>query len=162
MKIPEYGILVLEDKEEDWVREEGFQSSDLIFHHKYYPSLYRRINLKKGEVTFTDTARINMDDIIDVEKKLNTFEKARIMKNVVAAINTVRPISMPYTPETLKVFILYEDPYLGVMAYKIGKGVVKVNKFYDWLGEIDRSVFFASIGEERENVDQNTEQAKDN
>lgn len=153
--------MILEDKEEDWVLEEGFKSSDIIFHHKYYPSLYRRINLRKEEVTFTDTARISMDNIIDVEKKLNIFDKARIMKKVVAAINTVRPISMPYTPETLKVYVLYEDPYLGVMAYKTGKGVVKVNKFYDWLGEIDRSVFFKNIGEEKENVDPNTEQTKD-
>lgn len=156
----------IQDIEENWeVDSENMQPGCLIFKNKVFTTLYRKIDVVNQTVTFTDTMRVRPERVIDINKKLSILEKATIIPQIMAVINSIRPIEFPYTPEKLTVYVESEGRYLGILYFRVPpRGIIPVRKFfyrdplYGWT-EISYTKFRREIFE---NVDQNTEQAEDN
>lgn len=156
----------IQDIEENWEVDQGYvANTSIVFKNKIFPTLYRKIDITNQEISFTDTMRVRPERVIDINKKLSILEKATIIPQIMAVINSVRPIEFPYTPEKLTVYVESEGRYLGILYFRVPpRGIIPVRKFFfrnslnGW-EEISYTEFRREIFE---NVDSNTEQTEDN
>ncbi len=119
------------------------------FEHKEYKSLYRIIDFNDQTIRFNDIARIQK--VIDIHSKLDENVIKEFMPKFISIINAERPITMPYKPEKLTLFVCMFDDILGVLYYKVDteeeKNVYPIKRYY----KIDRDpllTFIEMTGEE--------------
>lgn len=106
----------LYDIESDW-NLIGGQEGMHVFAHKDYKDLLRVIDYKEQKILFTDRLRIQPDRIIDINKALPFKRKAELQLLLVRVMDAEKPVTMPYVPEKLKVYIEDLDSYVGVLYF---------------------------------------------
>ena len=130
-----------------------------IYMHKDLNSLFRMIDFKNERILFSDTGRIYLEGIIDINKPLSNERKTALMPLLLSVINSLKPIEMPYIPEKLKVYIEDIGPAVSFLYYMDSdseKSLIAVKRYYKVINdpvydfvEISRDMF----EKERENVD---------
>lgn len=156
----------IQDIEENWEVDPGYvANTSIVFKNKILPTLYRKIDISNQEILFTDTMRVRPERVIDINKKLSILEKGVIIPQIMAVINSIRPIEFPYTPEKLTVYVESEGRYLGILYFRVPpRGIIPVRKFFyrDELNGWTEITYTKFRREIFEDVDSNTEQAENN
>ncbi len=102
------------------------------YKHKEYPSCYRLVDFANQDISFNDISRVHK--VIDIHSKLDEREVRELMPKILSVINAERPITMPYKPEKLTVYICKFDGVLGILYYKVDteeeKNVYPVRRYY--------------------------------
>lgn len=136
------------DIESYWVMDASLtRARQQVFQHNEFKTLYRLVDFNEEIISFNDIARI--DQVIDINRKLLPREVKQLMPKLLSIINAERPITMPYKPEKLTLFIELFDETLGVLYFKddtAEKNVVAIKRFYklDW----DPVLYFIEISPE--------------
>lgn len=107
------------DIESEWEisPEYGTRPGFQIFQHKMHKDLLRVINYKEQTVHFTDRHRVKLSSVIDINKKIEPIRKANLATFLNRVIDAEKPITMPYVPEKIKVYIEDLGDILGVLYY---------------------------------------------
>ena len=88
-----------------------------IYRHKDCPHLYRLIDFKKEKIDFHDVLYVKPEGVIDINRKLSLKEKAEIMGLILGIMHELKPITLPYVPETHKVYVQHEKNALGILYF---------------------------------------------
>lgn len=107
------------DIESEWEvsSEYGTRPGIQIFQHKIHKDLLRVIDYKEQTVHFTDRHRVKLSGVIDINKKIEPIRKLSIVSFLIRIIDAEKPITMPYVPEKIKVYIEDLGDILGVLYY---------------------------------------------
>lgn len=107
------------DIESEWEisPEYGNRPGIQIFNHKMHKDLLRIVDFKNQEIHFTDRHRVQLSGVIDINKKIEQIRKANLARFLIRIIDAEKPITMPYTPEKIKVYIEDLGDILGVLYY---------------------------------------------
>lgn len=107
------------DIESEWEisSEYGTRPGIQIFQHKMHKDLLRIIDYKNEVVYFTDRHRVKLNGIIDINKKIEPIRKAALTTFLNRVMDAEKPITMPYVPEKIKVYIEDLGDILGVLYY---------------------------------------------
>ena len=119
-----------------------------VFEHKDYRDLVRVIDFNNQTIHFVDRKRIHPVGIIDINKKLPALRKVRIMTLISRVINAEKPISLPYSPEKLKVYIEDKGKYLGIlyyMDYEPEKHLVQVKRYFKVTDSDKKGLLFEEV-----------------
>jgi hypothetical protein len=157
---------ILEDFEAKWKCIGGADGRN-VYEHTDYEHLLRVIDIPGKTVHFTDRLRVIPKNIIDINRALPDLRKIRITPHILRVIDAEKPITMPYTPEKLKVYVEDLTKYLGILYFMDeNKDLTRITRFFkasDGLNYVEVSFDeYSKYKEEMENVDSNTEQAKNN
>ncbi len=88
-----------------------------VFSHKRYDALLRVIDFNTHTIHFTDRKRITVQNVIDINKKIEPIRKIMLTSFLIRIIDAEKPITMPYVPEKIKVYIEDLGDILGVLYY---------------------------------------------
>lgn len=96
------------DLEGDWRPCTSGKDRKIIYKNDKLPSLYRIIDMHEKTISFTDIDRVVK--IVDINKVIVKEDdpernKKNFMPIVNKALDTIRPITMPYVPEKLHAYI---------------------------------------------------------
>lgn len=107
------------DIESEWEvsSEYGTRPGIQIFQHKMHKDLLRIVDFKNQAFFFTDRHRVGLNSIIDINKKIEPIRKANLAAFLNRVIDAEKPITMPYVPEKIKVYIEDLGDILGVLYY---------------------------------------------
>ena len=144
-----------------------YTGKDIFVHkHKQYDQLHRVLYFDKQEVRFVDKQRVPTKNIIDINKAIPEIRKSELIPLILGTIDAAKPISMPYAPEKLKVYIEDLTEYVGILYYMDSdedKSIVPIKRFFKF---DSRSLYqevpfdeYQKYKEEHEDVNTNTEQA---
>lgn len=89
----------------------------MVYQHKMHRDLIRVIDYKEQTVHFTDRHRVKLNGVIDINKKIEPIRKLNLATFLNRVIDAEKPITMPYTPEKIKVYIEDLGDILGVLYY---------------------------------------------
>lgn len=146
----------LYDIESDWKFFEPLsRNSMLVFRHKDNEEVYRLIDAANQKIHFADAERVTTERIIDINKPLPDIVKAGFLDIVDGIINYLRPISMPYIPEKITVYVETIDNYLGVLYYKVPpKAVIAIKKFFKKVNGKYEEISFMEYQEYKERMEE--------
>ena len=105
-----------------------------VFNHKMYKDLLRIVDFKNQEIHFTDRHRVQLNGVIDINKKIENIRKAMLTSFLIRIIDAEKPITMPYTPEKIKVYIEDLGDILGVLYYMDSdpeKTLVPIKRYFE-------------------------------
>lgn len=107
------------DIESEWEisSEYGTRPGIQVFQHKMHKDLLRVIDYRNQAFFFTDKHRVKLSGVIDINKKIEPIRKANLATFLNSVMAAEKPISMPYTPEKIKVYIEDLGDILGVLYY---------------------------------------------
>lgn len=120
-----------------------------IFKHKDYKNLLRIVDFKEQVIIFRDTHRVKIQGVIDINKKLHNLRRANLANFLNRIMDAEKPISMPYVPENIKVYIedieKGHEEILGVLYYMDSdpeKTIVPIKRYFE---RNDRSFKYEEI-----------------
>lgn len=141
-----------------------------VFKHKDYKNLLRIIDFKEQVIIFRDTKRVKLQGVIDINKKLHNLRRANLAFFLNRIMDAEKPITMPYVPENIKVYIEDIDKegeeILGVLYYMDSdpeKTIVPIKRYFvkgNYTFKYEEIPFdkYQEMKERfEENVDQNAE-----
>lgn len=124
----------LYDIESYWEQTSGMVGVPVLFYeHSEYRDLKRIVDLRNQKVFFTDRKRVPTSNIIDINKAIPEIRKARIVTQAIRVLDAEKPISMPYVPEKIKVYVEDLGEYLGILYYMDTddeKSLVPIKRFF--------------------------------
>ena len=132
------------------------------YEHKEYTALTRLVDFKNHRYLFSDFSRVEPENIIDINKNIGMTRKAELQEMALRLINTVKPITMPYLPEKMKVYVEDLGDYVGFLYFRSDRepeDMIPVKKFFKVVRDPVINFFpvtwseFNSYKEELENVD---------
>ena len=104
-----------------------------VYRHKDCPHLYRLIDFKNKKVEFHDVLYVKPEGVIDINRKLSLKEKAEIMGLILGIMHEIKSITLPYVPETHKVYIQHEKNAFGILYFKDNdeeESMVPIKRFF--------------------------------
>ena len=117
---------LLYDIEGNWQQLNGGRK--VFFRHKERFSLFRIVDLDKETITFSDICRVSK--ITDINKVLVKKSNPEELKDkwqsiIVRVLDDIKPISMPYKPESIHAFVEAfpskhsngEDDIIGILYF---------------------------------------------
>lgn len=107
------------DIESEWelAPEFGSRPGVQIYQHKMHKDLLRVIDYGNKTFFFTDRHRVPLNGVIDINKKIELIRKANLARFLTRILDAEKPITMPYVPEKIKVYIEDLGDILGVLYY---------------------------------------------
>lgn len=138
----------LYDIESNWELIGG-QKGIQVFEHKEYHHLLRLINYKEQTITFTDRLRLSPERIIDINKSLDFKRKAKLQLLAYRVLDAEKPVTMPYIPEKLKVYVEDLDSYVGILYFMDSdeKKTVKPIKRY-FFEDVENRMMFTEVSQD--------------
>lgn len=123
------------DIESEWelAPEFGSRPGVQIYQHKMHKDLFRVIDYGNKAFFFTDRHRIQLNGVIDINKKIEPIRKANLARFLIRILDAEKPITMPYVPEKIKVYIEDLGDILGVLYYMDSdpeKTIVPIKRYF--------------------------------
>lgn len=118
----------------DWELDPGSNRSKMFYRHKSDENLYRIVDFANQTISFRDIARVPKKNVIDIYKKLDSDTKDELMGLIIGVIHEVKPITMPYIHEELKVYIEHHPGCVGLLYFKDSdeeQSIVAIKRFFE-------------------------------
>ena len=107
-------------------------SNDICFWtHTEHPGLVRVINHKDKTVYFTDTERVPMENVIDINHPISDELRSEILPIILHSVDTLKPVTMPYAPEVFKVYVeCTGDRCCGLLYLRSGDEMTPIRRYF--------------------------------
>ena len=103
------------------------------YEHKEYPTLTRFVDFENHKYLFSDFSRVEPENIIDINKNIGMTRKVELQDIALRLVNMAKPITMPYLPEKMKVYVEDLGLYVGFLYFRSDRepeNMIPVKKFF--------------------------------